>query len=104
MNSHCLIGNLNLKVITITKLIDIFDNNNQIFHYLYLHKGLVPCQSDNINRMITLTVITISGGHCNRLSNIGTIKAKDSKVSSICMSGIQMVVQNHSMIGQLTTI
>ena len=50
MNLCFQIGNLNLKVITITKLIDIFDNNNQIFHYLYLHKGLVPCQIDNINR------------------------------------------------------
>ena len=59
-----LFGNSNLKVITITKLIDIFDNNIQIFHYLYLHKGLVPWQIDNINGMITLTGITISGGHC----------------------------------------
>ena len=64
MNFCCLIGFLNLKEITITKLIDIFDNINRIFHYLYLHKGLVPWHSDNINRMITLTVITISGGHC----------------------------------------
>ena len=64
MNIHFLFGNLNLKVITITELIDIFVNNNQIFHNLYLHKGLVPWQSDNINRIITLTVLTISGGHC----------------------------------------
>ena len=64
MNIHCLFGISNLKVITITELIDIFDNNNQIFQYLYLHKGLVPWQSDDINRMITLTVIPISGGHC----------------------------------------
>ena len=42
MNLCFLIGNLNLKVITITELIDMFDNNNQIFHYFYLHKGLVP--------------------------------------------------------------
>ena len=49
MNLHFFIGNLNLKVITITELIDIFDNNNQIFHYLYEHKGLVPWQRDNIN-------------------------------------------------------
>ena len=67
MKLHFLFGNLKLKVITITKSIGIFDNNNQIFDYYYLHKGLVPCQSDNINQMITLTVITISGGHCSGL-------------------------------------
>ena len=65
MNLSCLIGTLNLKVITITKFIDIFDNNNQIFHYLYLHKGRFLGKVKTINHMITLTVITISGGHCN---------------------------------------
>ena len=45
--------------------IDIFYNNNQIFHSLYLHKGLVPSQSDDSNQMIPITVITISGGYCS---------------------------------------
>ena len=93
MNLSCLICNLNLKVITITELIYIFDNNNQIFQYLYLHKGLVPWQSDNINRMITLTVITISGGHytCFSISLLYIRLIQTIQCTSIIMCGNKVI-------------
>ncbi len=44
------------------------------------------CKSDNFNRMITLSVITISGGHCITITyllynnTIGTILSMDVKI------------------------
>jgi hypothetical protein len=32
---------------------------------MFIPVGSGPSQSDNINRMIQLTVIQLSGGHCN---------------------------------------
>jgi hypothetical protein len=54
------------------------DNNNQIFpkndyikqifSLLVLIEWSVLCKTENINQKITLTVITISGGFCNKLN------------------------------------
>ncbi len=50
-------------MITLRKFFIIFDYNEQSLLVWLKWPGL--CRTDNINRMITLTVITISGAHCN---------------------------------------
>jgi hypothetical protein len=50
------------------------DNNNRIlitltglFYWYFNRSDLGLGQSDHINRMITLTVITLSGFYCNKI-------------------------------------
>jgi hypothetical protein len=52
------------KLITLNGLLNSFDHNKRFFLFPFWINRPGLCEFDNINRMITLTGITLSGGHC----------------------------------------
>jgi len=52
------------KLITLSKFFSEFDHIKQIFVFLVWPYGPGLPKSDNINQMITLTVITLSSTYC----------------------------------------
>jgi hypothetical protein len=62
-----------IKLITLTEFSHEFDNNKQILTALFWPNWPGLCKTDNIIRMITLTAITLSGGHCIMLRNVNSL-------------------------------
>ncbi len=86
------------------------DNNNRIlitlngFFYYYSNRSDLGLeQSDHINRMITLTVITLSGFYCICYSEYPLVKFRKKRKKSFEYSNIMDIYQGCSNISFILT-